>query len=156
MKPRIAGRRLVLIGTLTGAVSAEAVVLSGTERFAGSPREQVIAAEQTVEALRTLQCWENMNCNGDEIRRYLGTVGTKSPLFMLDKALKSLYAEIDDIDSVPDLEELTGAMQQADYLAYSTLFAIASGGMDPKPYMRDCLKQVERLHNDLRALVKVI
>mmetsp|Transcript_3357 Transcript_3357/g.10432 ORF Transcript_3357/g.10432 Transcript_3357/m.10432 type:complete len:212 (+) Transcript_3357:47-682(+) len=148
-------RRTALLMPVAVFASAEVAHAAKLNPWAGREKEQVAAASKKVDDLRALECWEDFSCDGDEIRRYLGTVGTASPLFLLDGALKILYADL-DIDQVPDLEELLGTVRQADYLAYSTLFAVGSGGMDPKPYMRDCLKQVERLQTDLRALTKAL
>ena len=62
------------------------------------------------------------------MRRELGTVGTSSPLFQLNKAVRVLQDEASDpIEWGENSEELLLSLGRADSMAYSSNFAGGSG-----------------------------
>ncbi|CAE8685146.1 unnamed protein product [Polarella glacialis] len=162
--PGMMERRAVVAGLLAataapqvssanvGSQSFEKVVVAG-DPFSGHPRDQVKAANKKVKALLDLECWTELVCDGDEIRRYMGTVGTTSPLFKLETALQDLYFVDNGNSNLPDLDQIVERIRSADYLAYSSIFSMASGGQSPKTWIDDCLTQVKKLSTELQAVV---
>ena len=62
------------------------------------------------------------------MRRELGTVGTSSPLFQLNKAVRLLQDEASDpIEWGENPDELLLSLGRADSMAYSSNFAGGSG-----------------------------
>ncbi|CAM9422384.1 unnamed protein product [Heterosigma akashiwo] len=93
--------------------------------------------------------WEKIVVNredGDVIRRYLGTVGVKSPLFQINKAFNGVKDAVgnnpdkyeDTIEVVDFVEASNDALQhiqQADFLAYSQNFANFGNGGGGEDYI---------------------
>ncbi|TFJ80860.1 hypothetical protein NSK_007815 [Nannochloropsis salina CCMP1776] len=75
---------------------------------------------------------------GDEVRRRLGIVGTKSPLFRIDKAIKAVQNALlegdlgedvgDVLDFVDASQRVLDGIKNADFLAYSNNFASFGNG----------------------------
>ena len=60
---------------------------------------------------------------GDNVRLYLGTQGTKSHMYGLPKALKSLKEEVDDIvEYTETLNDFEAYKYQAEGAAYQSMF----------------------------------
>lgn len=87
---------------------------------------------------------------GDAVRRRVGTVGTGSPLFSFEKRLKECQVMFDSmeddldpnvIDVASFLEssiEVVAGLRDIDFLAYSSIFADASGAAaDPGKTSKD-------------------
>mmetsp|Transcript_91765 Transcript_91765/g.163326 ORF Transcript_91765/g.163326 Transcript_91765/m.163326 type:complete len:183 (+) Transcript_91765:68-616(+) len=117
---------------------------------ARTSKEQILDAEKLVGQILEEECWEDYKCDGDQIRRYLGTVGVKSPLFKFEQALKEEYSDSTP-DEVPDPEDVLKSIREADYQAYSTIFSMGSGGIDPKPIWADCQRDIRKLKKQLEA-----
>jgi len=67
---------------------------------------------------------EISNGGGDNVRRYLGTVGIKSHMYGITKVLKELREEADDIIEFTEASnEFEAYLFQAEGAAYSSLFA---------------------------------
>lgn len=121
------------------------------------------AKTQWKESLKTidnlLENWSTVAKGGDAIRVQLGTQGTTSPLFQIDKALKVLLEEADDIVTFAEhAEEFRLALARADSMAYSANFAGGSGKpMPPAVYIEQARKEVleiQRLANCLSSFLQ--
>lgn len=71
-------------------------------------------------------------------RRYLGTVGTTSGLFGIQKAMKTLSVKADDIVEYFELStEIEKQIEQADSSAYMAIFTTTStSGVPPEKYSK--------------------
>jgi hypothetical protein len=100
---------------------------------------------------------------GDNVRRYLGTVGTTSGLYGIPKVLKILREQsstIDDIVEFSELsEELNSSIQQADGSAYMAIFTTSStSGVHPQRYFEDAkteVKQAMKTMNELSTQLRI-
>jgi hypothetical protein len=95
---------------------------------------------------------------GDGIRREIGTVGTTSPLFQIDKALRALREEAEDLIEFTDqTEEFQLALSRADSMAYSANFAGGSGKPTPPAFYieksRNEVIELQKIAKSLRALL---
>lgn len=94
---------------------------------------------------------------GDNVRRYLGTVGVGSGLYGISKVLKILQKSdglVDDVVEFSDLsDELISAINQADGSAYMAIFTtFSSSSTPPKKYFDDSkveAKTALRIMNEL-------
>jgi hypothetical protein len=107
-----------------------------------------------------LQNWPTVvaQAGGDGIRRELGTVGTTSPLFQIDKALRVLRDEAEDLIEFTDqTEEFQLALSRADSMAYSANFAGGSGKPTPPAFYieksRNEVIELQKIAKSLRALL---
>jgi hypothetical protein len=96
---------------------------------------------------------------GDGIRRELGTVGTISPLFLIDKALRVLREEAEDLIEFTDqTEEFQLALSRADSMAYSANFAGGSGKPTPPAVYLDKSRmeviELQKIAKSLTALLE--
>ena len=86
---------------------------------------------------------------GDGIRRRLGTVGTTSPLFQIEKACQKLLGEAEDPAEFADaLEEFMLGVGRVDGMAYSSNFAGGSG----KPSENSAATYIARSKKELVVL----
>ncbi|CEM39206.1 unnamed protein product [Vitrella brassicaformis CCMP3155] len=102
--------------------------------------------------------------DGDAVRRYLGTVGTYSPLFQINRAFEGvLQALSKGDDSLGDVDVLEygesynlvlEGLRQTDYLAYSNNFAMAVG--DTKDYLEESRLQAERTLRQYREVLRIL
>ncbi len=127
---------------------------------ADAARDQWKNAVATLDDL--LKDWSTVATNGgDAIRTKLGTQGTSSPLFQIDKALKALR----DSDLVEDFiefqettEEFGLALARADSMAYSANFAGGSGKPTPPAVYIEKAKveviEMQRIAKKLDGMVK--
>jgi hypothetical protein len=84
---------------------------------------------------------------GDNVRRYLGTVGTTSGLYGIQKVLRTLQDEANDIveytESLSDFEYYLSA---ADTAAYSAIFVEYSAAKTkPEQFFADANKALQRM-----------
>lgn len=105
---------------------------------------------------------------GDNVRRYLGTVGVGSGLYGIGKVLRALQKEddngggvVEDVVEFNELsEELISAINRADGSAYMSIFAtFSSGSTPPKKYFDDARTEVgEAVHimDGLAAQLNVV
>lgn len=97
---------------------------------------------------------------GDNVRRYLGTVGTQSGLFGISKAMKTLADKADDIVEYTELSrEIEQCIEQADGSAYMAIFVTTSTSYTPPAkYFGDAKIEVKRLAkamDDLAVMVGI-
>ena len=93
---------------------------------------------------------------GDGVRRALGTVGTTSPLYQIEKAVRKLLPDAEDpAEASEALEDLMLCLQRADSMAYSSNFAGGSGNPaenSPKALMKKAKKEVVALQKQAKRL----
>ncbi|KAL3909653.1 MAG: hypothetical protein SGARI_002496 [Bacillariaceae sp.] len=95
---------------------------------------------------------------GDNVRRYLGTVGLTSGLYGISKVLKILkdQAEVEDIVEFNELsEELVAAINQADGSAYMAIFTgTSTSGVPPERFYDDAKTEIKQAMKTMQALQK--
>ena len=122
-----------------------------------------------LESLRFLESnWDKVvdDGGGDNIRRYLGTVGVSSGLYGISKVLKTIKdqaaagaattndgIDLDVVEFSELSDELIGAINRADGSAYMSIFAtFSSSSVPPAKYFHDSYvetKQAMKIMNDL-------
>ena len=128
-RPPIA-RRFFLTSSASFSIAARALAAAPGPVLAISvddARSQWAAACKATD--RLYSDWDTLSSGGgDAVRRELGTVGTSSPLFQLNKAVRVLQDEASDpIEWGENSEELLLSLGRADSMAYSSNFAGGSG-----------------------------
>jgi hypothetical protein len=95
---------------------------------------------------------------GDNVRRYLGTVGTTSGLFGISKAMKTLAEKADDIVEYTELSrEIEQCIEQADGSAYMAIFVTTSTSYTPPAkYFGDAKIEVKRLAKAMDELAAMV
>jgi len=108
-----------------------------------------------------LENWSTVATGGDAIRGKLGTQGTTSPLFQIDKAFRALRDSeyVDDfIEFQETAEEFGLTLSRADSMAYSANFAGGSGKPTPPAVYIEKSKteviEMKRIANKLDAMIK--
>mmetsp|Transcript_15269 Transcript_15269/g.45598 ORF Transcript_15269/g.45598 Transcript_15269/m.45598 type:complete len:182 (-) Transcript_15269:26-571(-) len=135
-------RRALLLAPLLAPRAAGAADVAAA-------RAQWKAASKEINDI--LKDWESIQGGGDGIRRRIGTVGTTSPLFQIEKACRALIPEAEDPVEFGDaLEELVLGLGRVDGMAYSSNFAGGSG----KPSENSATVYIERSRKELQALKK--
>lgn len=83
---------------------------------------------------------------GDNVRRYLGTVGTSSGLWGIGKVMRSLQDEAEDIvDYTETMQEMEASIRGADSAAYMAIFVTtSSSGTPPEKYFGDAKIEANR------------
>lgn len=101
---------------------------------------------------------EICNGGGDNVRRYLGTVGTTSGLFGISKAMKTLAEKADDIVEYTELSrEIEQCIEQADGSAYMAIFVTTSTSYTPpSKYFDDAKIEVKRLAKAMDELAAMV
>ena len=164
LQPPPLTRRAILSG-VTGAISlgsgARRVLADDRWVPAGDPAKadsyivQLKAGEKAMVDL--LANWETATkaavqnaegdaIDGDAVRRVVGSVGTSSPLFGVDKVLKIVGSDldakgaIDFIDFTELSDEVVVKLRETNDMAYSAIFSDASGnygrpGQGSKDYL---------------------
>eukprot|EP00804_Cyclotella_cryptica_P018294 CCRYP_017674-RA/>CCRYP_017674-RA protein AED:0.02 eAED:0.02 QI:175/1/1/1/1/1/2/1281/275 len=94
---------------------------------------------------------------GDNVRRYLGTVGVNG-LFGIGKALRVLGEDVDDIVEYTELvTEIERSIQQADGSAYMAIFTVTStSGVPSAKYFNDAKIEIERCAKSMDDLAAMI
>ena len=93
---------------------------------------------------------------GDNVRRYLGTVGTSSGLYGIAKVMKILQDAADDIvEYTETMNEINAALIGADGSAYMAIFTEAStSGVPPAKYYGDAKIEIERAIRSMQEIAK--
>ena len=143
--------------TLTGAgICAGALASTPKPAFAMSAdaaKDQWKKSVGVIDAM--LSDWSSLEKKGgDAIRVELGTQGTTSPLFQIDKALKALREEAEDlVEFTEQSDEFMLRLAAADSMAYSANFAGGSGKPTPPAvYIEKSKKEVEDMQRIAKAL----
>ena len=124
------------------------------------------ASGKTLDELSTN--WDRIATDGDNVRRYLGTVGVTSPLFKIRGGLKGVLKATDLPDSfdavafaeaseafLNDLQDAEGDAYGAQFADYST--SVGSGGQSPSATMLGkARKDVERARRSYAELLRLL
>ena len=152
----LADRRSFLLESPVIAIAAVSLTGRIHPAFAldsDGAKTQWKSAVKTIDNL--LDNWDTIaKGGGDAIRNELGTQGITSPLFQIDKALKVLRDNVDDIVEFTEQSEEFGlTLSRADSMAYSANFAGGSGKPTPPAvYIEKSRKEVI----DLQRIAKSI
>lgn len=93
---------------------------------------------------------------GDNVRRYLGTVGMSSGLYGIAKVMKILQAEADDIvEFTETMNEVNAALVGADGSAYMAIFTgTSTSGVPSEKYFGDAKIEVKRAIASMQEIAK--
>ena len=150
-------RRFVLLKAPEVAVGVTAgAIMTSVPRPAlaistDAAKEQWTQSVKVIDSM--LSDWSSLK-GGDAIRVGLGTQGTTSPLFQIDKALKVLRDEAEDlVEFTEQSDEFLLRIAAADSMAYSANFAGGSGKPTPPAvYIEKSKKEVEDMQKIAKAL----
>ena len=136
VNPTYGDRRQLLFQIAISATLSTLTTFPQVSKAASAALTTEAARNQWKQALTTmdelLKDWSTVASSGDAIRTQLGTQGTVSPLFQIDKVLKVLRDDVDDfIEFQETAEEFELALSRADSMAYSANFAGGSGKPTP-------------------------
>jgi len=95
---------------------------------------------------------------GDNVRRYLGTVGTSSGMFGIQKVMNVLSDKADDFVEYTELSnEVIKSINQADGSAYMAIFVTTSTSQTPpSKYFGDAKIEIKRCIKALDELAALI
>ena len=95
---------------------------------------------------------------GDNVRRYLGTVGTSSGLFGISKVMRALSERADDIvEYTETMNEVDKCIQQADGSAYMAIFVTtSSSSTPPAKYFADAKIEIKRCAEAMDQLAAMV
>jgi hypothetical protein len=159
-----------LAGQLTLAIpirGCRAVVMENTQTVfkAGQPLTMDEAVERLKKGRKDIQYLldhydEVCAGGGDNVRRYLGTVGITSGLFGISKVMNTLSERADDFVEFTEVaNEVNKSIQLADGSAYMAIFVTTSTSQTPpSKYFGDAKIEIKRCIkalDELAALVDV-
>lgn len=129
--------RREMLGAVVLSAAAVLTPRAASAAAGDAERDQWKRAVADIDKLATN--YESISAKGgDEVRKYLGTVGDSTlssattPMFKIDKSLKKLASDADDPEEFLNaVEEFLLRVSAADSMAYSANFAGGSG--KPKP-----------------------
>ena len=141
------------------AVQGTVGKMDGSVKAASTPeaaKKQIAAGY--VELGRLFDNYEAVSSSGggDGVRRVLGTVGTDSPLYLVEKAFRLLF-ESDETLPMEYIEKVESLMQNlasAETEAYSAIFIeFSSAKGKPEDYFKRSKVAVGRARDDWKALM---
>lgn len=93
---------------------------------------------------------------GDNVRRYLGTVGTTSGLYGIAKVMKTMQSEAEDIvEYTETMNEINAALVGADGSAYMAIFTgTSTSGVPEEKYYADAKVEIKRAIISMKELGK--
>uniref|UniRef100_A0A7S2MFK3 Uncharacterized protein n=1 Tax=Helicotheca tamesis TaxID=374047 RepID=A0A7S2MFK3_9STRA len=155
--------QVALLGQAT-SLPAESAMENNQNIFkAGAPISEELAEERLREGRKSAQYLldnydEICEGGGDNVRRYLGTVGTSSGLYGISKVMKTLATRADDIvEYTETAQEVEKTIQQADGSAYMAIFVTTSTSYTPPAkYFGDAKVEIKRLIVALDQLAVLI
>jgi len=158
--PSDRGRRRAVLRVAAAMISSAPVLsaaAAGMEKVSKLTEEE--AEKRLREGRRSIQYLfdhfdEIAAGGGDNVRRYLGTVGFTSGLVQIDRTMKALEDRADDfVEFTETRNEVVQSIQQADGSAYMAIFVATSPSETPpdkyfgdsKIEVRNCIKAMDRL-----------
>jgi hypothetical protein len=180
MQPTAVTRRCILAAPLVVALPRRANALYDTKTVdAAKATYDVADATKCKEYLPLLDAsgktldelaanWDRIATDGDNVRRYLGTVGVTSPLFKIRGGLKGVLKANDLPDAFDAVafaeasEQFLAELQDAEGDAYGAQFAdystsVGSGGQSPSATMLGkARKDVERAQRSYAELLRLL
>ena len=156
-------RRLLLSSAAFAFLQpANAVVMSSEQKVfkAGEPMGVTDALERFQSARKDLQYLIDnydeivANGGGDNVRRYLGTVGVTSALYGISKVMKELQEEADDIvEYTENMNEFDAALRAADTACYSANFVeFSAAKTKPEKFFQDALGDIKNMMNKMNNM----
>jgi hypothetical protein len=161
-------RRQVLASAVTGilslgSTSCQAVVSleSNPKIFTPGQALGVQASKERLAQARISLAYLTDNYDtiraggGDNVRRYLGTVGTTSGLYGIMKVLKELQKEAEDIvEYTEGMSEFEYSLLGADTAAYSANFVEhSSAKTKPEVFFKDAKREIDNMKVQLDKMV---
>eukprot|EP00585_Thalassiosira_rotula_P025591 CAMPEP_0196235838 /NCGR_PEP_ID=MMETSP0913-20130531/5450_1 /TAXON_ID=49265 /ORGANISM="Thalassiosira rotula, Strain GSO102" /LENGTH=238 /DNA_ID=CAMNT_0041517155 /DNA_START=29 /DNA_END=745 /DNA_ORIENTATION=+ len=150
--PKMAAATTIATATVMTLPQQRALAAGGMT--ADSARDQWKNASPAIDELLqnwSTEKWAEEVGGGDIIRTKLGQMGTTSPLFQIEKALKALGDSdyVDDfIEFTETGEEFMDALYQADSLANSSNLKTGSGKQTPPAvFIEQSRKEVEKMQS---------
>jgi hypothetical protein len=94
------------------------------------------------------------NGGGDNVRRYLGTVGVTSNLYGISKVMKELQDEANDIVEYTEaMDEFDAELRAADTACYSANFVeFSAASTKPEKFFRDALAAIHRMMSAMEKM----
>mmetsp|Transcript_10936 Transcript_10936/g.16116 ORF Transcript_10936/g.16116 Transcript_10936/m.16116 type:complete len:202 (-) Transcript_10936:80-685(-) len=140
-------RQIPAATAVTAFISSSPAQAITTDAAKDQLKQSVVVIE------KMLNNWESFK-SGDAIRVEIGTQGTSSPLFQIDKAFKVLRDEVEDIIEFTETsDEFLLTLARADSMAYSANFAGGSGKPTPPAvYIEKAKKEVMDLQKIAKSL----
>lgn len=120
-------------------------------------RERLSEAQRSLEYL--LEHFDEISgVGGDNVRRYLGTVGTSSGMYGITKAMKVLQGDANDVvEYTETMNEVNACINGADGSAYMAIFVTSSTSQTPpQKYFDEAKIETKRALKSLRDLEKVL
>jgi len=133
--------------------------MDGSVKAAATPeaaKAQIVAGY--AELGKLLDNFDDVSGNGggDGIRRVLGTVGTDSPVYLIEKAFRLLFDADESLpmEYIEKVESLMRELASADSEAYSAIFIeFSSAKGKPADYSKRSKAAVVRARDDWKELM---
>ena len=144
------------------AVQGTVTTMDGSVKAAKTPeaaKKQIVAGYAALGSL--LDDFDKISAEsgGDGIRRLLGTVGTESPVYLIEPAFRLLF-EADESLPMEYIESVESVMQnlsEADSEAYSAIFIeFSSAKGKPADYFKKSKAAVVRAREQWLGLMKIL
>lgn len=150
----------IVLGTSQAATAVvveqpkEKIFIAGQAMGVPAAKERFLLARKTLKDILA-NYNEIKQGGGDNIRRYLGVVGTTSALYGITKVMKELQEEADDIvEYTENMSDFDSSLRAADTSAYSAIFVEFSAAKGTsEDFFRAARTDIERMqvHMDLMA-----
>ena len=147
-------RDFVAIATM---LSCAGPLLSDTERVyaaEGDPKQRFVEARKELRELINDYSEITANGGGDAVRNRLGTQGVNSKLFGIQKVLKTLTTEAEDIvEFTETMEEFNAYYFQAEGAAYQSMFVEHSSARStPGSLLKTAKADIEQMEKYMDQL----
>jgi hypothetical protein len=161
-------RRQVLVSAVTGILSLGSTRCQAVVSLESNPKiftpGQALGAEASKERLAQARIslayltdnYDTIRAGGgDNVRRYLGTVGTTSGLYGIMKVLKELQKEAEDIVEYTEvMSEFEYSLIGADTASYSANFVEhSSAKTKPEAFFKDAKREIDNMKVQLDKMV---
>jgi hypothetical protein len=182
----ISRRSLLLGGTLlsTTAAAAATAAIAASTCFSRPASAVVVATEPATAATKVFAIGRDMSLDdakdrfrsaqrdltyllehfdaviaqggGDNVRRYLGTVGVSSGMYGITKVMKRLQEEAGDIvEYTENMNEFDYSLRAADTACYSANFVeFSAAKTKPEKFFEDALLETERMLAAMEVMAK--
>ena len=141
----------LLFSTTTTSLPARAAIEKVTNLTTQQAEERLRAGRKSIQYLLDHYDQIIAEGGGDNVRRYLGTVGMTSGLVQIDKVMKVLADQADDfVEYTETQNEVVQSIQQADGSAYMAIFCTFNPSeIPPEKYFADAKIEIK---NCIRAM----
>lgn len=154
---------LSLLGTAVPSQSSPAFAVVMEDKQAVFKTGKTLGIEDAkarfIEARKSLQYLvdhyeEISKGGGDNVRRYLGTVGTTSAMYGINKVLKELQDEADDIvEFTENMTNFEYSLRGADTSVYSANFVeFSAASTKPEKFFKDAQEEILRMLKYMDAM----